>query len=264
MVVCDNLQYLKDLHWFWNSYTIFLDLICKSPYSVRIQELRISTLFTQCSSSDNNLNIPGYNMSLTDHPSANRRRGVCIYCNESSSIKMLNINYLQVCICFDLKLRSKLSLYRSLSQPADEFLNKLNLTIESIAQKNPFLAVVIGDFNARSSKWWTDDKTTQEGLKIEKFLSQFSLSQVINEPTHISQSFSSYIDLLFTNQQNLITDSGIHPSLHFNCHHQITYGKFNLRIFHPPAYERHIWHYKNANADMISKAIQGFDWDKQK
>ena len=134
--------------------------------------------------------------------------------------------------------------------------------MESITQKNPFLTVVIGDFNARSSKWWTDNKTTQEGLKIENLPSQFSLSQVINEPTHISQNFNSCIDLLFANQQNLITDSGIHPSLHSNCHHQIIYGKFNLKIFYPPPYERHIWHYKHANTDMISKAIQGFDWDK--
>ena len=58
--------------------------------------------------------------------------------------------------------------------------------MESVTQKNPFLTVVIGDFNARSSKWWTDNKTTQEGLKIENLPSQFSLSQVINEPTHIS------------------------------------------------------------------------------
>ena len=86
-----------------------------------------------------------------------------------------------------------MTLYRSPSQSADEFenfLNKLNLTMESITQKNPFLSVVIGDFNARSSKWWTDDKTTQEGLKIENLLSQYSLSQVINEPTHISQNFN--------------------------------------------------------------------------
>ena len=182
---------------------------------------------------------------------------------------MLNINYLQEYNCFDLKIGSKVStivsLYRSPSQSADEFdnfLNKLNLTMESITQKNPFLTDVIGDFNARSSKWQTDDKTTQGGLKIENLLSQFSLSQVINEPTHISQNFNSCIDLLFTNQQNLITDAGIHPSLHSNCHHQIIYGKFNLKIFYPPPYERHIWHYKHANADMISKAIQGFDWDK--
>ena len=91
---------------------------------------------------------------------------------------------------------------------------------------------------------------------------QECISQEINQPTHIFQNFNSCIDLVFTNQQNLITDSGIHPSLHSNCHHQIIYGKFNLKIFYPPPYERHIWHYKHANTDMISKAIQGFDWDK--
>ena len=66
------------------------------------------------------------------------------------------------------------------------FLNKLNLTMESITQKSPYLAVVIGDFNARLSKWWTDNKITQEGLKIEKLLVQFFLQQVINKHTHVS------------------------------------------------------------------------------
>ena len=64
-------------------------------------------------------------------------------------------------------------LYRLSSQSADEFenfLNNLNLNVESISQKNLFLTVVIGDFNARSSKWWMDDKTTQECLKIERKL----------------------------------------------------------------------------------------------
>ena len=198
-------------HWNLNSITShdFLKVKLLTAYNVMhkfdIICISESYLNSDTSSNDNNLNIPGYNMSRADHPSGNRRGGVCIYYKESLPIKMLNINYLQECICFDLKIGSKLctivSLYRSPSQSADEFdnfLNKLNLTMESITQKNPFLTVVIGDFNARSSKWWTDDKTTQEGLKIENLLSQFSLSQVINEPTHISQNFSSCIDLLLT------------------------------------------------------------------
>ena len=122
-------------------------------------------------------------MSLADHPSGNGRGGVCIYYKESLPMKMLNINYLPECICFDLKIGNKLctivSLYRSPSQSADQFenfVNKLNLTVESITPKNPFLTVVIGNLNARSSKWSTDDKTTQDGLKIENLLSQFFLS----------------------------------------------------------------------------------------
>ena len=84
-------------------------------------------------------------------------------------------------------------------------LKKLNLTLELVSQKNPFLKVVIDDVNGRSSKYCTGDKTTQKCLKIENLLSKFALSQVINKPTHISQNFNACIDLLFTNQQNLTT-----------------------------------------------------------
>ena len=93
---------------------------------------------------------------------------------------MLNINCLQECICFDLRIENKLctivSLYRWLSQSTDEFenfLNKLNLTVQSINQENSFLTVVIDNFNARSSKWCMNDKKTQKDLKIENFLLNF-------------------------------------------------------------------------------------------
>ena len=106
--------------------------------------------------------------------------------------------------------------------------------MESVTRNYTFLTVVIGNFNARSSKLWMDDNTTQECLKKESLLSQFYVSQVIDESTHMSQNFNSCIDLLFTNQQNLITDSGVYPSFHSSCHHQMIYGKFNLKIFYPP------------------------------
>ena len=65
-----------------------------------------SYLNSDTSSNDNNLDIAGY-MSLADHPFGNQHGGVCIYYKESSPVKMLNINYLQECICFDLKIGSK-------------------------------------------------------------------------------------------------------------------------------------------------------------
>ena len=69
-----------------------------------------SYLNSGTSSSDGNLNVPAYDMSLADHLSGNQRRGVCIYYKESLPIKMFNNNYRQECICFDLKIGSKLLL----------------------------------------------------------------------------------------------------------------------------------------------------------
>ena len=49
----------------------------------------------------------------------------------------------------------------------------------------------------------------------------------------------------------MIIDSGVHPSLHFNCDHQIIYAKFDLKVFYPPPYERNVRHFSQANSDHI-------------
>ena len=56
------------------------------------------------------------------------------------------------------------------------------------------------------------------------------MKQVITEPTHILENSSSCIDLIFSNLPNLITDPGLHPTLHSKRHHQIIYSKLNLKI----------------------------------
>ena len=57
-------------------------------------------------------------------------------------------------------------------------------------------------------------------------------------------------------------ESDIHPSLHSNCHYQIIYVRFNLKIYYPPPYERAIWHYRKANVDLIQQAIREFNWKR--
>ena len=69
-------------------------------------------------------------------------------------------------------------------------------------------------------------------------------------------------NIVRSDHQNLAIESGVHPSLHPNCHHLITYNKFNLKIHYPPPYEREIWHYDQANVDHIRKAVNLFSWEK--
>ena len=111
------------------------------------------------------------------------------------------------------------------------------------------MIVILGDFNAKSSNWYKHDKTIYEGFKIEAIASQFGLKQLIQEPTHILSNSSSCIDLVFTSQPNLVMESGVHSSLHENCHHQLVYAKFNLKVWYSPPYECEIWHYQHANID---------------
>ena len=97
---------------------------------------------------------------------------------------------------------------------------------------------------------------------MDAVTSQFGLQQLIKEPTHILGNSSSCIDLIFTSLPSLVMESGVHPSLHSNCHHQITYAKFNLKIHYPPPYEREIWHYQKANTDQIRKPIEQLLWNR--
>ena len=57
-------------------------------------------------------------------------------------------------------------------------------------------------------------------------------------------------------------ESGVHSSLHRNCHHGIIYAKINLKVCDPPPHEREMWHYQRANVDQIQRVIEKFSWEK--
>ena len=72
----------------------------------------------------------------------------------------------------------------------------------------------------------------------------------------------SCIDLIFTDQPNLFIESGVHPSLHEQCHHQIVYGKLSVSNITLPPYTRKIWYYDKADFVAISKSIEMFSWNE--
>lgn len=109
-------------------------------------------------------------------------------------------------------------------------------------QNNSLLLVAMGEFYEKLANCCANNQTSSEGNKTECTTLQLGLSKIINEPKHI-KTVSSSTDLLFTSWPNLVTESGVHSSLHRNCHHQIIYASFNLQSYYSPLYCRGIWHY---------------------
>ena len=72
---------------------------------------------------------------------------------------------------------------------------------------------------------------------IDTIARGYSLNQLILEPTHILNSSSYCIDLIFTSQPNFDMKYGIHSSLRLNRHYQINFAKLGLSIFGPLRYE---------------------------
>ena len=218
---------------------------------------------------DDNLKIPGYDLFRADHPSNTKWVGVCIYYSYSLPLKILSIQYLHECINFEIRIRSKLcrfvSLYRSTSQLQEDFesfAKNFELNIDTATANNTFLTAFLGDYNAKSNLWFKGNNTTYEGSKIYGITSTFELQQTLHEPTHIIGHSSSRINLIFTSQSNLVMESELNSSLHPNCHHQVTYAKFNLKINYPPSYEQEILHYEKANVDLIRRSIDQFPWER--
>ena len=118
-----------------------------------------------------------------------------------------------------------------------------------------------GDFNAHSQLCWPGGDTTPEGTELEDLFTSLGLFQLISEPTNFAPHKNpSCIDLIITDQPNLILDCGTRPSLDPYCHHQIIYGKINFRIPPSPPFERKNWHSNRANSAAIKKSMISFPW----
>ena len=118
----------------------------------------------------------------TDNPTNTNRGGVCIYYHNSLLLKVIDIQLLNECINFetriDRKLRSSLCLYRSPSQTRDifkTFADNFESTLDSVINKNSFLIVALGDFNAKTTNWYKNDINSYEGLEINTITYQFCL-----------------------------------------------------------------------------------------
>ena len=153
------------------------------------------------------------------------------------------------------------TVYRSPGQNSDEFkpfLSNFEFLLQDIFNGNLYLTLLLGDYNARNTKWWHHDITTTEGIQLETTTTIYGLQQLIDEPTHIRKNSSSCIDLIFTNQPNLIVNRGTHPSLHENCQHQITFAKARP-VEYPPPYKHHVWNYGKANVNGLN-SINQLNW----
>ena len=187
--------------------------------------------------------MEGYNLIRADHPDNIKRGGVCLYFKKSLALRKIELSHITECILCEVNVKVQVGFiivnYHSPSQTSsqfDDFLSNFEKLFDDVQIFQPAFTVILGDFSARSKLWWSGDSTTIEGTRLDSLVSTHGFHQLISEPTHILENLLSCIDLIFTDQSSLIVDCGVHPTLHENCHYQITYCKLNLKIEYPPPY----------------------------
>ena len=123
---------------------------------------------------------------------------------------------MQECKVFEVKIGNKFCKIVSLYRLPNKSQGELVLTLDKIVETNSFLVIAQENLNVKLRQWYKNDKTRTEGSKIANLTS----------------------GLLITPQLNLVMESGIRSSLNSNCHHQIIYARFILKVYYIPPYER--------------------------
>ena len=106
----------------------------------------------------------------------------------------------------------------------------------------------------------------QNGAQVIK-ITKLGKTQMIGQPTHITNYKSPCIDLLFTtNSTNatnnkLLSDVGVEQIIYNKRHHNIIYGSLNLKIPLPPPYYRKVWDYKSTDPVCIQREISLVNWN---
>ena len=75
-----------------------------------------------------------------DHPSNAKCGDVWLYYKCLLPLKVIDVSYLQECINFEVKIGVKTFKF-------ENFIKNLELNLEHIASKSPFLITVLGNFN---------------------------------------------------------------------------------------------------------------------
>ena len=156
-------------------------------------------------------------------------------------------------------------IYRSPSQSSDEFdlfLSRLELVIEHMRHEKPDCIILPGDFDSKEKQWWPDEEETNEGVLLNQLIEGFSMTQLIDQPTHISANSSSLIDLIITDQVDMFVDSGLLLSPRDKSLHEIIiYDKLNLADPLPPPYKRRVWDYNETNHNLINETLSDTNWE---
>ena len=190
--------------------------------------------------------------------------GICVYVkNELYSRRRNDLEVADVeCVWLEIHNHNRKVLIGTFYRPPNSThatLNSIENSIGLAFDTDTENILITGDFNFDMLKQFSN-------RKINDICLQFNLEQLINEPTHYTESSSSIIDLFLTSKKDTILLSGVgEPFLEQNIrYHCPIYCVFNFNKTVTASYERHIWLYDRGDYEALSNDIRQTNWDEIK
>ena len=221
------------------------------------------------------LNIfPGYRFVSLNNPDGSANGGVGIFYKEHLPLRVrrdlsfgeslvVEMKFGRKKIFFTVVYRNPIN--KAYSPEFSTFLDNFKDLHMKINVENPYACFFAGDFNGHSQSWYPDGDTNPEGTMLDDLFTSLNLTQLISEPTHYFREhcLPSCIDLIITDQPNLVLESGVRSSLDPTVKHQIIFCNFNFKIPCPPKYSRRIWHFSRARHDLINQSLGTINWEQE-
>ena len=169
----------------------------------------------------------------------------------------LEINGIE-CIWIEVVLNKKSLLfglfYRPPNSSADVYSN-IEESISLAVDTGTSDIIITGDFNFNVLN-------SQTKKKIDSLCTQFSLHQLLTDPSHFTEHSSSLLDLiLVSNKEHLILhgvgDPFLDQQLRYHCP---IYGFCKFSKPKAKAFTRHIWMYNNGNFGLLREKASSIDW----
>ena len=108
--------------------------------------------------------ILGYNLIRADHPDNIKREGVCLYFKKSLALRKIELSHITECLLREVNEKGQVDFivvsYRSSSQTSsqfDYFSSNFEKLFDDVQIFQSAVTVILGDFNAQSKSWWSDD-----------------------------------------------------------------------------------------------------------
>lgn len=144
-------------------------------------------------------------------------------------------------------------LFGTLYRPPNSNMSYWDLFTESVGKAVDTLLPLIltGDFNINMQ--------VSGSNRFKNILSRFNLSNVVNEPTHFTETSSSCIDLLITNRPNIISEHNVLTPICSN--HSVVECEINFIIPKMTAYKRTVRKYDDADYDRMRHDLCHVNWE---
>lgn len=210
---------------------------------------------------DREISINGYKIIRQDRPNGSPWGGCALYYKENLEVYIIH-KYMSddiKAIWAELLLNSQRLLIGCLYRPPDDssFLDKFDETLGKVQMTRKNL-VIVGDLNADVSNANSTATSNPMGKKLLTILNTHGCKNVISNPTRVTQTTKSTIDLAIVNNPPKVSNSGVLDLT--IADHKMIFSTYKMKTKSPGFSIKRVRNYRRLDKKSLQKDLQDVPW----